>query len=218
MNKIYPSAAEAVADIPSGATIMIGGFGMAGVPEALTSSLAERPVKDLTIISNGAGEGDSGVVKLIRKRQVRRVIVSFPAPGKAAEFEAQLLAGEIELELVPQGTLAERIRAGGAGIAGFYTPTAVGTRLADGKETRSFGGRDYLLETALRADFALIRAHKADAWGNLVYRKTARNFNPPMATAATVTIVEVDEVVELGGLDPEAIVTPGIFVQRVVRA
>ncbi|MFI5267121.1 MAG: CoA transferase subunit A [Chloroflexota bacterium] len=218
MNKVFASAAEAVADIPDGATIMVGGFGNAGVPEALTYALADRGVRGLTLISNGTGEGQSGVVQLIHNRQVRKVVVSFPAPGRSRDFEEQYTAGEIELELAPQGTLIERIRAGGAGIPAFYTPTGVGTPLAEGKEQRDFGGRAHLLEQALHADFALIRGHKADAWGNVIYRKTARNFNAMMATAAAVTIVEVDEIVAVGELDPEAIVTPGVFVHRVVRA
>ncbi len=216
MNKVYPSAEAAVADVPDGATIMVGGFGSAGVPEALVRALAARPVRGLTVVSNGTGEGESGLVHLIRNRQVRRVLASFPAPGRSPDFEQQYLAGEIELELVPQGTLAERIRAGGAGLAAFYTPTGVGTPLAEGKEQRTFDGRTYLLEHALRADFAFVRAHCADPWGNLVYRKTARNFNPVMAMAARVTIAEVEEIVPVGALDPETIVTPGIFVHRVV--
>ena len=218
MNKLVASAAEAVADIPDGATIMVGGFGNAGVPEALTLALVARGVRNLTLISNGTGEGDSGVVQLIHHRQVRKVVVSFPAPGRSPDFEEQYSAGQIALELVPQGTLIERIRAGGAGIPAFYTPTAVGTPLAEGKEQRDFGGRTHLLEEALHADFALIRGYQADAWGNVIYRKTARNFNPMMATAATITIVEVESIVPIGSLDPEAIVTPSVFVQRVVHA
>src|ERR687885_2894887 len=172
MNKVYPSAEAAVADVPDGAIVMVGGFGSAGVPETLVRALAERPVRDLTVVSNGTGEGDSGLVHLIRNRQVRRVLASFPAPGRAPDFEQQYLAGELELELVPQGTLAERIRAGGAGIAAFYTPTAVGTPLAEGKEERTFNGRPHLLEHPIKGDVALIRAHVADRMGNLVYRKT----------------------------------------------
>jgi 3-oxoacid CoA-transferase A subunit len=218
VNKVWPSAAEAVADIPEGAAIMIGGFGNAGVPEALANALADRGVSKLTLISNGTGEGESGLVRLIRNRQVCKAVASFPAPGKSPDFEEQYLAGEIELELVPQGTLIERIRAGGAGIPAFYTPTGVGTPLAEGKEQREFDSRPHLLERSLRANFALIRGHKADPWGNVVYRKTQRNFNVMMAAAADVTIVEVDEVVRVGALDPEAVVTPGIFVHRVVAA
>ena len=218
MNKVYPSAEAAIADVPDGAVVMVGGFGSAGVPETLVRALAERPVRELTVVSNGTGEGESGLVHLIRNRQVRRVLASFPAPGKAPDFEEQYTAGTLELELVPQGTLAERIRAGGAGIAAFYTPTAVGTPLAEGKEQRAFDGRTYLLEYGLRADFALVRAERADTWGNLVYRKTGRNFNPMMAMAARVTIAEVEEIVPVGSLDPESVVTPSIFVQRVVLA
>lgn len=216
MNKVCPSAQEAVVDIPDGATIMVGGFGNAGVPDALTGALAERGAGNLTLISNGTGEGESGVARLIRNRQIRQVVASFPAPRTSPEFEEQYMAGQIILQLVPQGTLIERIRAGGAGIAAFYTPTGVGTPLAEGKELRDFGGRVHLLEEALCADFALVRAHKADPWGNLIYRKTARNFNPMMATAAAITVAEVDEIVPIGALDPEAIVTPGIFVRRVI--
>ena len=218
MNKVYPDAAAAVADVPDGATVMVGGFGSAGVPEALVRALAALPVRELTVVSNGTGEGESGLVHLVRNRQVRRVLASFPAPGRAPDFEQQYLAGEIALELVPQGTLAERIRAGGAGVAAFYTPTGVGTPLAEGKEERAFDGRTHLLEYGLRADFAFVRAERADAWGNLVYRKTGRNFNPMMAMAARVTVAEVEAIVPVGALDPEAVVTPGIFVQRVVLA
>ena len=218
MNKVYPSAEAAVADVPDGAVVMVGGFGSAGVPETLVQALAAQPVRDLTVVSNGTGEGESGLVHLIRNRQVRRVLASFPAPGKAPDFEEQYTAGTLELELVPQGTLAERIRAGGAGIAAFYTPTAVGTPLSEGKEQRAFDGRTYLLEYGLRADFALVRAERADTWGNLVYRKTGRNFNPMMAMAARITIAEVEEIVPVGSLDPESVVTPSIFVQRIVLA
>lgn len=216
MDKVVTSPAAAVADIRSGATVMVGGFGSSGAPEALLRALAAQPARDLTIVSNGTGEGESGLVELIRNHQVRRVLASFPAPGRAPDFEAQYQAGEIELELVPQGTLAERIRAGGAGVAAFYTPTAVGTPLAEGKEVREFDGRLHLLEHAIRGDFALVRGWRADPWGNVVYRKTGRNFNPVMAMGARVTIVEVEEIVPLGALDPEAVATPGIFVQRVV--
>jgi 3-oxoadipate CoA-transferase, alpha subunit len=218
MDKVYPSAEAAVADVPDGATIMVGGFGSAGVPETLVRALAARPVRGLVLVSNGTGEGESGLVHLVRNRQVRKVLVSFPAPGRSPDFEEQYAAGDIELELVPQGTLAERIRAGGAGVAAFYTPTGVGTPLAEGKEQREFAGRAHLLEHGLRADFAFVRAERADPWGNLVYRKTGRNFNPMMATAARVTIAEVEEIVPVGSLDPEAVVTPSIFVHRVVLA
>ena len=218
MNKVFPSVEAAVADIPDGATIMVGGFGSAGVPEALVRALAARPVRDLVLVSNGTGEGESGLVHLIRNRQVRRVLTSFPAPGRSPDFEAQYTAGELEMELVPQGTLAERIRAGGAGVAAFYTPTAIGTPLAEGKELRPFDGRAHLLEYAIKADFGFIRGERADSWGNVVYRKTARNFNPMIAMAARVTIAEVEQIVPVGELDPELVATPGIFVQRVVAA
>jgi 3-oxoadipate CoA-transferase alpha subunit len=216
MDKVVASAAAALHDVRDGATVLVGGFGSAGVPETLVRALAQQPARDLTIVSNGTGEGESGLVHLFRNRRVRRILASFPAPGRAPDFEQQYMAGEVELELVPQGTLAERIRAGGAGIAAFYTPTAVGTPLAEGKEHRDFDGRTHLLEHGIRADLALIRAHRADRWGNLVYRKTARNFNPMMASAARVTVVEVDEIVPVGALDPEAVVTPSIFVHRIV--
>jgi 3-oxoadipate CoA-transferase alpha subunit len=216
MDKVYPSAEAALADVPEGATVLVGGFGGAGLPEVLVRALAAKGVGGLTLVSNGTGEGESGLAHLFRNRQVRRVLASFPSPGRAPDFEQQYLAGEVELELVPQGTLAERIRAGGAGIAAFYTPTAVGTPLAEGKEHREFGGRTHLLEHAIRADFALIRGYRADPWGNVTYRKTGRNFNPMMAMAARVTVIEVEEIVPVGQLDPETIVTPSIFVQRVV--
>src|SRR5215207_859747 len=170
MDKLVASAAAALHDVPDGATVLVGGFGSAGVPETLVKALALQPARDLTIVSNGTGEGESGLVHLFRNRQVRRILASFPAPGRAPDFEQQYMSGEVELELVPQGTLAERIRAGGAGVAAFYTPTAVGTPLAEGKEQREFGGRTCLLEHAIRADFTLIRAHRADRWGNVVYR------------------------------------------------
>jgi 3-oxoadipate CoA-transferase, alpha subunit len=218
MDKVFPSADAALADVADGATVFVGGFGSAGVPEVLVRALARCPARGLTIVSNGTGEGESGLVHLFRNRQVRRILASFPAPGRAPDFEQQYTSGEVELELVPQGTLAERIRAGGAGVAAFYTPTAVGTPLAEGKEQREFGGRVHLLEHAIQGDYALIRAYRADPWGNVVYRKTGRNFNPMMAMAARVTVVEVEEIVPVGQLDPEAVVTPGIFVQRVVLA
>lgn len=217
MNKVYPSSAAAVADIPDGASVMIGGFGLAGLPENLLRALAEHGARGLTIISNTAGRGDLGVGRLFKGRQVRRFIGCFPVPGQSQHFEEQFLRGEVEYECLPQGTFSERIRAGGAGIAAFYTPTGVGTILAEGKEHREFNGRPYILEHALTADYALIKGYRGDRWGNLVYRGTSRNFNVMMATAARVTIAEVEEVVELGALDPEAVVTPGIFVQRIVR-
>jgi len=211
-------AAAAVADIPDGATIMIGGFGGVGVPHALIRALNERALKNLTIIANGTG-ARQGRPSSVEAHMVAKAIVSFPispSPRPDDPFEEGYESGAIALEIVPQGTLAERIRAGGAGITAFYTPTGVGTPFAEGKELREIDGRLCLLEHALRADFALIRAFRADAMGNLVYRNAARNFNPMMATAARVTIAEVGEVVEAGALDPEAIVTPGIFVDRVV--
>ena len=215
MNKIYADADAAVADIPDGATIMAGGFGLCGIPENLIRALERKGAKDLTVISNNAGVSDFGLGRLLRTRQIRKLIGSYVGENKV--LEEQALKGEIELELNPQGTLAERIRAGGAGIPAFYTPAGVGTIVAEGKEVREFGGRKYLLETALTADFALIKAWKGDRWGNLIYRKTARNFNPMMATAARVTIAEVEELVELGELDPDCIVTPAIFVHRIIQ-
>ena len=219
---VYQDPSEALADIPDGATIMTGGFAGRGVPAALVLALHTRGVRDLTLITNDTSGGWGGRVDasiLVEARHVRKVVASWPVPASAATLvplEQQYRAGEIELELVPQGTLAERIRAGGAGIGAFYTPTGVGTLFAAGKESRTFDGQEYLLELPLTADFALIRAHKADTLGNLVYRKAARNFNPPMATAARTTIAQVDEVLPAGALDPEAVVTPGIYVHRLV--
>ena len=217
INKIVASAAAAVADIPDGATVMVGGFGNAGMPSELVDALIGRGARDLTIVSNNAGNGETGLAALLKARQVRKVICSFPRQVDSWVFDGLFRAGEIELELVPQGNLAERIRAAGAGIGAFYTPTGYGTPLAEGKETRRIDGRDYVLEYPIRADFALIQALRGDRWGNLVYRKTARNFGPIMASAAKCTIAQVREIVNLGELDPEAIVTPGIFVHRVVR-
>lgn len=216
INKSVPSVAEAVVGIHDGATVMIGGFGRAGQPVELIDALIKHGASDLTIVNNNAGNGDTGLAALLAKKRVRKIICSFPRQSDSWVFDGLYRSGEIELELVPQGNLAERIRAAGAGIGAFYSPTAVGTELADGKESRVIEGRTYLLEYPIRADFALISALKADRWGNLVYRKTARNFGPIMATAAKTTIVQVDELVELGALDPEAVVTPGIFVDRVV--
>jgi len=219
---VFADPQEAIADIPDGATVMIGGFAGRGVPAALVLALRDKGVRDLTIICNDVSGGWTGRVDaslLIEAKLVRKVIVSWPAGGSAANigaFEAQYRKGEIELELVPQGTLAERIRAGGAGIGGFYTPTGVGTPFADGKEQRSFDGQEYLLELPLHADFALVRGFRADVLGNMVYRMAARNFNPPMCAAADVTVAEVSEVVPAGSLDPEVIVTPGIYVHRLV--
>jgi 3-oxoadipate CoA-transferase, alpha subunit len=217
INKIVASTAAAVADIRDGATVLIGGFGTAGLPSELIDALIAQGARDLTIVSNNAGNGETGVAALLKARQVRKIICSFPRQVDSWVFDGLFRAGEIELELVPQGNLAERIRAAGAGIGAFYTPTAYGTPLAEGKETRKIDGRDYVLEYPIRADFALIRALRGDRWGNLVYRKTARNFGPIMATAAKCTIAQVHEVVNLGDLDPESVVTPGIFVHRVVE-
>jgi 3-oxoacid CoA-transferase subunit A len=204
-----------VALIPDGATLMVGGFGLCGVPEDLIVALHRRGTRDLTVISNNAGVDQFGLGMLLQSRQIRKMVSSYV--GENREFERQFLAGELDVELVPQGTLSERIRAGGAGIGGFYTPAGYGTIVAEGKETREIAGRHYVLELPLTADFALVKAHKGDRVGNLVYRRTARNFNPMMATAATITIAEVEELVEPGALDPNAIVTPGIFVHHVVR-
>jgi 3-oxoadipate CoA-transferase alpha subunit len=217
INKVVASAAAAVADIPHGATVMIGGFGTAGMPSELIDALIARGAKDLTIVNNNAGNGDTGLAALLKARQVKKIICSFPRQTDSWVFDGLYKAGEIELELVPQGNLAERIRAAGAGIGAFYTPTGFGTPLADGKEARRIDGRDYVLEYPIHADFALIKALRGDRWGNLVYRKTARNFGPIMASAAKCTIAQVREIVNLGDLDPEDVVTPGIFVQRVVE-
>lgn len=217
INKVVASAAGAVADIAHGATVMIGGFGTAGMPSELIDALIARGAKDLTIVNNNAGNGDSGLAALLKARQVKKIICSFPRQTDSWVFDGLYKAGEIELELVPQGNLAERIRAAGAGIGAFYTPTGFGTPLAEGKETRRIDGRDYVLEYPIHADFALIKALRGDRWGNLVYRKTARNFGPIMASAARCTIAQVREIVNLGDLDPEDVVTPGIFVQRVVE-
>src|SRR5687767_14980038 len=217
IDKTVASPEAALADVPDGATVMIGGFGNAGMPAALIDALIARGARNLTIVNNNAGNADAGLAALIKAKRVRRILCSFPRQADSWHFDALYRAGELELELVPQGTLAERIRAAGAGIGGFYTPTAVGTRLAEGKETRRIGERDYVLEYPIHADYALIKADRADRWGNLVYRKTGRNFAPIMASAAKCTVVQVREIVELGGLDPEAVVTPGIFVKRVVK-
>lgn len=214
MRKLQPSALAAIADVPNGATIAVGGFGLCGNPEHLIAALHERRVTGLTLISNNCGTSDEGLGVLLKSRQVRKMISSYV--GENHEFERQYLAGELEVELVPQGTLAERCRAAAAGIGGFYTPTGVGTVVAEGKERRTFDGREYLLERPLRADFALVKAWKADPWGNLVFRKTARNFNQPMAGCAPITIAEVEELVPLGALDPDAIHVPSVFVQRLV--
>ncbi|TMH41180.1 MAG: 3-oxoacid CoA-transferase subunit A [Betaproteobacteria bacterium] len=217
IDKSFASAEAALADIPDGATIMIGGFGNAGMPAALIDALIAQGARSLTIVNNNAGNGDTGLAALIAAKRVRKIFCSFPRQADSWHFDRAYRAGEIELELVPQGTLAERIRAAGAGIGAFYTPTAYGTLLAEGKETRRIGERDYVLEYPIHADYALIKADRADRWGNLAYRKTARNFAPIMASAARCTVVQVREIAQLGALDPETIVTPGIFVKRVVR-
>lgn len=215
-SKKYESADAAVADIGDGATIMIGGFGLAGQPVELIDALLRKKPKDLTIVANNAGNGDAGLALLIEAGCVKRILCSFPRQVDSHHFDAAYRAGKIKLEVVPQGNLAERIRAAGAGIGAFFTPTGYGTLLAEGKETREINGRNYVLEYPIHADFALIKAHRADEMGNLVYRKTARNFGPIMATAAKTTIVQVSEILPTGSLDPEVIVTPGIFVQRIV--
>lgn len=218
IDKIVASLQDAVADIHDGAAIMIGGFGNAGMPAALIDAVIAQGARELTIISNNAGNGDTGLAALLKTKRVRKIICSFPRQTDSYVFDALYRAGEIELELTPQGNLAERMRAAGAGIGGFFSPTGFGTLLAEGKETRVIDGRHYVFESPIHADFALISAHRGDRWGNLVYRKAARNFGPVMAMAAKCTIAQVSEVVELGELDPEAIVTPGIFVQRIVIA
>ncbi|MGI4813102.1 MAG: 3-oxoacid CoA-transferase subunit A [Janthinobacterium lividum] len=217
INKIWESPAAALADVPDGATIMIGGFGNAGMPAELIDALIEQGARDLTIVNNNAGNGDTGLAALLAAKRVRKMICSFPRQTDSYVFDALYRSGELELELVPQGNLAERIRAAGAGIGGFFSPTGYGTQLAAGKETRIIDGKHYVLEAPLHADFALVKALRADRWGNLIYRKTARNFGPIMASAAKTTVVQVSEVVALGELDAEAVVTPGIFVQRVVQ-
>ena len=214
--RIATSAADAVAEITDGSTVLIGGFGNAGQPMELIDALMDCGAKDLTVVNNNAGQADAGLALLIKERRVKKIICSFPRQSDSWHFDEAYRAGDIELELVPQGNLAERIRAAGAGIGGFFTPTGYGTLLAEGKETRVIDGRGYVLETPIHADFALIKALKADTFGNLVYRKTARNFGPIMATAAKAAIVQVDEVVEVGSIDPEHVITPGIYVDTVV--
>jgi 3-oxoadipate CoA-transferase alpha subunit len=217
IDKTFDTLRAAVADVHDGATVMIGGFGNAGMPSALIDALIDQGARELTIVNNNAGNGETGLAALLKAGQVRKIICSFPRQADSQVFDALYRAGKIELELTPQGNLAERIRAAGAGIGGFFTPTGYGTLLAEGKETRVINGRNYVLESPIHADFALIKALKGDRWGNLVYRKTARNFGPIMAMAAKVAIAQVQQVVELGELDPEVIVTPGIFVQRIVK-
>lgn len=215
MHKVVANAEEAIRDIADGATIMVGGFGLCGIPENLIKALVRKGVKNLTTISNNAGVDDFGIGLLLQNKQVKKHIGTYVGENKL--FEQLVLSGELELELNPQGTLAERIRAGGAGIPAFFTPTGYGTVIAEGKEARQFDGRPYIMERALQADFALIKAWKGDKWGNLVYRKTARNFNPMMATAARVTIAEVEELVEVGQLDADDVHTPSIYVKRIFQ-
>ena len=217
IDKILASTAQALADVPDGATVMIGGFGSAGLPDELTQALIEQGARGLTVINNNAGNGDGGLAALIAAGRVKKIICSFPRQADSWHFDRAWRAGSIELELVPQGNLAERIRAAGAGIGGFFTPTGYGTDLAQGKEARQIDGRWMVLESPLHADYALIKAERGDRWGNLTYRMTARNFGPVMAMAARITVASVHEVVALGQLDPEAVVTPGLFVQRVVQ-
>ena len=214
---IADSPLSAVAGVRDGATVLVGGFGMAGMPVALVDALIGQGARDLTVVSNNAGNGDTGLAALLAAGRVRKIICSFPRQPDSYVFDGLYRAAKIELEIVPQGTLAERIRAAGAGIGAFFCPTGAGTPLADGKETRVIDGREHVLETPIRGDVALIRAHAADTVGNLVYRKTARNFGPVMATAASMTVAQVSRVVEAGSLDPEAVVTPGIYVDRIVR-
>jgi 3-oxoadipate CoA-transferase alpha subunit len=217
INKTVETVDAAVAGIKDGATIMVSGFGEAGAPSLLMEAIIDQGARNLTIISNNAGEAYHGLAKLIAERRVNKVICSFPTAAKKAVVKDLYAVGELILEIVPQGTLSERIRASGAGIGGFYTPTSFGTKLGEGKETRRFNDKDYVFEYPLHADFAFVKAKKADRWGNVIYDKTARNFGPSMAMAGKITVVQVDEIIELGNLDPEAIVTPGIFVDRVIQ-
>ncbi|AQR71180.1 MULTISPECIES: 3-oxoacid CoA-transferase subunit A [Janthinobacterium] len=217
IDKLRSSVLDALADIHDGATVMIGGFGGAGQPAELIDGLIAQGARDLVIVNNNAGNGDTGLAALLKNGQVRKIICSFPRQADSHVFDALYRAGKLELELVPQGNLAERIRAAGAGIGGFFTPTGYGTDLAKGKETREIDGRMYVFESPIHADFALIKAEQGDRWGNLTYRKTARNFGPIMAMAAKVSIASVHEVAELGSIDPEHVITPGLFVQRLVQ-
>ncbi len=216
MSKIYDNAKDAVQGIADNMTILVGGFGLCGIPEQSILALKESGAKGLTIVSNNCGVDDWGLGLLLKDRQIKKMMSSYV--GENASFEQQLMSGELEAELIPQGTLAERIRAGGAGIPAFFTPTGVGTQVAEGKESRQIDGREYILEKAITGDFAFVRAWKGDAFGNLVFRKTARNFNPMIATAGKITVAEVEELVELGDLDPNEIHTPGVFVQRIFQA
>jgi len=216
VNKVFPDARAACADIPNGATLLVGGFGLAGVPEECIDAVHQLGPRDLTVVSNNAGTTDHGLVHLLKNRQVRKMISSYV--GENQVFEEQMLSGAIEVELTPQGTLSERVRAGGAGIPAFFTPTGVGTLVAESKELREFGGRRYIMERAITGDYALVRAWKGDRFGNLIYRKTARNFNPMMAMAGRITIAEVEQLVEPGEIDPDLVHTPAIFVQRIFQA
>ena len=217
IDKIAPSIADALAGVADGATVLIGGFGTAGIPGELIDGLIEQGARDLTVVNNNAGNGDTGLAALLKAGRVRKIICSFPRQADSHVFDALYRSGKLELELVPQGNLAERIRAAGAGIGAFFCPTGYGTELAGNRETREIDGKQYVLEYPIHGDVALIKAERGDRWGNLVYRKTARNFGPIMASAARVAVAQVREVVELGTLDPETVVTPGIFVQRVVQ-
>jgi 3-oxoacid CoA-transferase subunit A len=216
MNKVYVDAKSALAGIADNMTILVGGFGLCGIPENLIAALRDTGAHGLTCVSNNAGIDDFGLGLLLQTHQIQKMMSSYV--GENATFERQYLSGELEVELIPQGTLAERLRAGGAGIPAFYTPTGVGTSVAEGKETREFDGRTYVLERAIKGDFALVKAWKGDKYGNLMYRKTARNFNPMIATAGRITVAEVEELVEIGELDPDNIHTPGIYVQRIFRS
>ena len=215
MKKIVTDAREAVKDIPDGASLAIGGFGLCGIPENCIAALVEKGVKNLTCISNNAGVDDFGIGLLMQRRQVKKMIASYVGENKL--FEKLALSGELEVELTPQGTLAEKLRAGGAGIPAFYTPTGVGTLIAEGKDVKVFDGREYILERSIRADFALVKAWKGDAMGNLVFRKTSRNFNPVCATAGRITIAEVEEIVPVGSIDPDHVHVPGIYVKRIFQ-
>ena len=217
INKIAPSIEAALAGVKDGSTVMIGGFGTAGIPNELIDGLIAQGAKDLVIVNNNAGNADTGLAALLKAGRVRKIICSFPRQADSYVFDELYRSGKLELELVPQGNLAERIRAAGAGVGAFFSPTGYGTELAKGKETREINGKHYVLELPIYGDVALIRAEKGDRWGNLVYRKAARNFGPVMATAARLTVATVHEVVELGALDPESVVTPGIFVSKIVR-
>jgi 3-oxoacid CoA-transferase subunit A len=215
MNKVVPNADEAIRDMQDGAVIMSGGFGLAGNPENLISAIHRKGVKNLTVISNNCGTTDKGLGILLQSRQIRKMVASYVGENK--EFERQFLAGELEVELNPQGTLAERIRAGGAGLGGFFTPTGAGTQIADGKESRVLEGREMIFEKPLKADYAIVRAWKGDEWGNLVFRKTARNFSPMMCTAARITIAEVENLVEVGEIEPDQVHVPSVYVQRIFK-